>query len=113
VQLASSGEKPTALSIVLQGSALIEPANFGDGLRCAGGTLKRLYVEMAIGGAVSVPQSGDPPVSARSSALGDPISVGATRVYQVYYRDADAAFCPGPHGGTFNATQAIAIAWGS
>jgi len=113
VQLSSSGELPGALSIALQGDALVAPLAFGDGLRCAGGTLKRLYVANASGGALTLPQPGDPPVSARSAALGDPLPVGAIRVYQVYYRDPVAGFCPAPPGSTFNATQALAIAWGA
>ena len=87
VQFTSSGELPTALSIVLQGSSLSAPANFGDGLRCAGGSLKRLYVKHAVGGIVTAPQAGDPSVSARSAALGDVIPVGATSMYELYYRD--------------------------
>jgi hypothetical protein len=109
VQLQSSGELPTSLSVVLQGSALISPAIFGDGLRCAGGSLKRLYTLHAAGGSLVAPQVGDPMISARSAALGDTIPLGATRVYQVYYRDPNLAFC----AGGFNATSAIAIAWGS
>jgi len=54
-QLTSTDELPTALSIVLQGTTAITPTNFGDGLRCAGGSLKRLYVKHAIGGSISVP----------------------------------------------------------
>ncbi len=111
VFLRSMGELSTAFSIVLQGSAAIEPVFFGDGLRCAGGTLKRLYSRNASSGVLIVPQSGDPSISARSAALGDPIPLGATRAYQFYYRDPNAAFCPGPPGGSFNASNAMAIAW--
>jgi Tol biopolymer transport system component len=109
VQLGSSGELPTALSIVLQGNSVIAPTTFGDGLRCAGGSLKRLYVKHAIGGAITAPEAGDPTISARSATLGDSIPLGATRAYQVYYRDPNLAFCP----GGFNVSSAIAIAWGS
>src|SRR6185369_3471343 len=52
VQLESTGELATALSIVLQGNTLIAPVAFGDGVRCVGGTLKRLYVHNAAGGAL-------------------------------------------------------------
>jgi Tol biopolymer transport system component len=109
VSLTSSGELPTALSIVLQGSSVIAPADFGDGLRCAGGSLKRLYVKHATGGVITAPEMGDPSISARSATLGDPVPLGGTRVYQVYYRDPNLVFCP----GGFNATNAMAIAWGS
>jgi hypothetical protein len=66
------------------------------------GTLKRLYVKSASGGACAAPLQGDPSITARSAALGAPILPGDTRYYQVYYRDSAAAFCP-PE--TFNATN--------
>jgi Tol biopolymer transport system component len=109
VQMTSHGELLTALSIVLQGSSAIMPVNFGDGLRCAGGSLKRLYVKTASGGSITAPEASDPSIAAQSSTLGDPIPLGATRVYQVYYRDPNLAFC----AGGFNVSSAIAIAWGS
>jgi hypothetical protein len=62
---------------------------------------------------VTVPQAGDPSVSARSAALGDPIPSGGVREYQAYYRDANALFCPLPTGSTFNSTGALEIVWGS
>jgi Tol biopolymer transport system component len=112
VQFISAGELPSALSIVLQGNTAIGSVNYGDGLRCAGGALKRLYVKSAIGGVVFAPQAGDPSVSARSAALGAPIPLGASRIYQVYYRDPSASFCPAPLGSTFNVSNGIAVAWG-
>src|SRR5206468_6706088 len=102
-QLTSSGELTTSLSVFLQGDTAIAPAaNFGDGLRCTSGAVKRLYVKVASGGVVLAPQPSDQSITARSSALGDPIPLGATRVYQVYYRDPNASFCPDPPGSTFN-----------
>jgi hypothetical protein len=109
VQFTTADELPSALSIVLQGDALISPVNFGDGLRCAGGILKRLFVKSASGGVITAPDVGDPSISLRSAALGDPCSVGSMRVYQVYYRDPNLQFC----GHGFNSTNAIAVAWGS
>ena len=52
--LTSSGERPTALTVFLQGSLEIAPVLYGDGLRCAGGSLKRLFNHNAVGGTVSV-----------------------------------------------------------
>jgi hypothetical protein len=112
-QLTSSGELPSALSIVLQGSAAIAPANFGDGLRCAGGTLKRLRVENAVGGTLSYPDGAETPIHVQSATLGDAIPLGATRHYQVYYRDSSLGFCPDPPGSTFNVTGAVSVVWGS
>ena len=108
----SSGELPTALSIFLQGdSQLVPPTVFGDGLRCVGGNLKRLYTVNAVGGVVSAPGPGDPSVTAQSAALGDPIAPGSLRFYQVYYRDPDLAFCPNPPGNSWNVSNGIRIAW--
>jgi Tol biopolymer transport system component len=109
--LSASGEKPTALSIVLQGSDFNNAVNYGDGLRCAGGTLRRLFVKTAVGGSIVVPQGVDPTISARSATLGDPISMGATRNYQVYYRDPDPSYCPSPQGGTYNITNSVSAVW--
>ncbi|HEV8111448.1 MAG TPA: hypothetical protein VGR31_01605 [Planctomycetota bacterium] len=113
VQLTASGELSSALSVFLQGDRdLATSVLFGDGRRCAGGTLKRLYVKNAVGGTVVGPTGVELAVSARSAALGDRILAGETRSYQVYYRDASATFCPSPPGGTFNASQALRILWG-
>ena len=106
VLLTSSGELPSSLSVVLQGSTAIAAVNFGDGPRCMGGALERLFVPSASGGSTSTPQVGDPSIRAQSATLGDTIPLGATRFYQVYYRDSNLGFCP----GGFNATNAVAIA---
>lgn len=112
VQFISAGERTTALSIVLQGDTAIAPVNYGDGLRCTGGDLKRLYVKTAVGGVVFAPQGSDLSISTRSAAMGALIPLGATRVYQVYYRDGNPSFCPAPTGSSFNVSNAIAVAWG-
>ena len=74
-----------------------------------GGALKRLAVKTASGGIATFPEGGDPSISARSAALGDPIAPGSVRYYQVYYRDPDLAFCP--TGGSFNVTSGVALQW--
>jgi hypothetical protein len=87
------------------------PFDFGDGLRCVSGVLKRLYVKSASGGTASAPGPGDPSITAQSAALGDPIVSGQTRGYQAYYRDSSASFCPSPSGGTFNVSNALLVLW--
>ena len=109
--LTSTGELPSALSIFLQGDLAIAPSPFGDGLRCAGGALRRLYVRDAVAGAVGAPIAGEDSVSARSAALGDTIPAGSIRVYQVYYRDPDLGFCASPAGNAWNASNALRIGW--
>jgi len=109
VVFTASGELPTALSVLVQGTSTVFPTNYGDGLRCVSGSLKRLFVKSASGGVVIAPQGGDPSVSARSAALGDTITAGSVRVYQVYHRDPDPLFCAS--GGTFNISNAISVGW--
>jgi hypothetical protein len=84
---------------------------FGDGVRCVGGTLKRLYSKNAVGGVVSAPGPGDPSISSRSATLGDPIAPGSSRSYQVYYRDPNLAFCPSPMGDAWNVSSANRVVW--
>jgi hypothetical protein len=111
IVLHAAGELPSALSIFLQADALYEPTFFGDGVLCANGNLLRLYVKHAAGGAISAPQAGDPSVSAKSAALGDPLAPGMTRYYQTYYRDSKLDFCPAPSGDAWNITNAVRILW--
>ena len=109
--LTSSGELPNALSIFLQGDAQVAFAPFGDGLRCVGGSLRRLYVTNASGGVASAPPAGEPGVSQRSAALGDPLAPGSRRFLQTYYRDPDLAFCPAPAGDGWNASSGLIVDW--
>lgn len=109
VVIAAHELPPTALCILLQGSATISAAAFGDGLRCAGGQLTRLYSRNASLGSLSLPGPFDAPIAARSAQLGAPIPTGSVRSYQFYFRDAAAGFCPAPQGSTFNSTPALTI----
>jgi hypothetical protein len=113
VVLSSAGMLPAALHVYFQGDIAISPHVYGDGARCAGGRLLRLSSKHAVDGASKFPDSavGDPSITARCAALGLPIPPGATRVYQVEYRDPNPSFCPPPAGNTFNATNGIVITW--
>jgi hypothetical protein len=76
---------------------------FGDGLRCAGGTVIRLSTETNDGtGASQYPSGADAPISVRGSN-----SAGAVRTYQGWYRNA-AAFCT---SDTFNVTNGVETTW--
>jgi Tol biopolymer transport system component len=109
----TSGERPTAFSIVMQGNTLLtHGVVYGQGVRCVGGVLKRLFVKSAVAGGITAPDfgAGDPPVSARSSAKGDVIQPGQSRWYLVYYRDPIVlGGCPA--SSTFNSTQTGQVAW--
>jgi hypothetical protein len=109
----TSGEKPTGTSVLLQGSVdLTNGIAFGQGLRCAGGVVKRLYVKSASGGSIQAPGPGDLSVSARSALKGDALSAGSSRWYAVYYRDAIVlGGCPAT--STYNITQTQLVNWGA
>jgi plastocyanin len=107
-------------SIVLQGSAMpnssalyfqgTTQANggagsvFGDGLRCAGGSVIRLGTKSNASGASQYPVGGDPSVSTRGLD-----QAGDVRTYQVWYRNA-ATFC---NPETFNLSNGYQLAWGA
>jgi Tol biopolymer transport system component len=110
----TTGEKPTATSVVLQGTAsLASGALYGQGVRCVGGTLKRLYTKTAYAGSITAPEfiyTTDLTVSARSAQVGNPISPGQSRWYLVFYRDPTVlGGCPS--SSTFNATQTGLVSW--
>jgi hypothetical protein len=107
----ASGEEPNAVSTLFQGTTpLFSGVAFGQGVRCVGGTLKRLYSHSASGGVVSAPVGTDPQVHVRSAQLGDVISVGSARYYFMSYRDAVVlGGCPST--STFNATQSGSLVW--
>ena len=110
--LHASNELLNVLTIFLQGNALISgTVPFGDGLRCAGGNLKRLYVRTASGGMADAPLTGEPSISSRSAAVGDPLVPGSVRYYQTYYRDPSSTFCPPPAGGFFNSSNGLRVVW--
>ena len=95
----------TSSCIYLQGDGL-EDTTFGDGVRCAGGSLIRLRTRFNVAGASTFPDSTDTiTLSARGGVV--PGS-GAVRYYQTYYRNAAALFCP-PE--TFNVTNGMVITW--
>jgi hypothetical protein len=112
VQFTCSGELPNALTIVLQGSSIVFPANYGDGLKCVAGTVKRLFVKNATGGVVTVPQGerlidfGNDHRRLGSAVLrGEPCIRSTT--------GTEFQLIPSPIGGAFNVSNAIAIAWGT
>jgi hypothetical protein len=79
-------------------------AVFGDGLRCAGGSIVRLKSVTNVGGASSYPAGGNPSVSVKGA-----ITSPGVRTYQVWYRNA-AAYCT---PSTFNLTNGLEITWRS
>jgi hypothetical protein len=103
--------KPGARYILLQGDSEIAPTAFGDGLRCGGGRLVRLFAGIAEGGAAVRPSGTDPSISVRSASAGAPIAPASRRTYQLVYRDGSASFCQAPQGGSWNASNAVQVEW--
>lgn len=75
---------------------------FGDGLRCAAGSVIRLGIKANAAGLSQYPVAGDPAISIRGLLMSP-----GTRTYQVWYRNA-AAFCA---ASTFNLTNGLSVTW--
>ncbi len=104
VTLTGSGLPTTGTGLFFQGTTSLAPGNvFGDGLRCAGGTVIRLGSHTASGGVMTYPSGIDQPVHIKGA-----VSSGDTRYYQLWYRNA-GVFCT---ASTFNLTNGIQIFWG-
>jgi hypothetical protein len=112
VVFTTGGEKPTALSVLGQWTQpRVSPGHvFGQGLRCAVGSLKRLYSANAVGGSITVPTGSQPSVSAQSALKGDTILPGESRAYIVYYRDNVVPGVCSPLSN-YNSTQTGKIVW--
>jgi hypothetical protein len=77
-------------------------AVFGDGLRCAGGTIVRLGTKLNAAGTSQYPGPSDLSVSVRAL-----VPAGAVRTYQAWYRNA-AVYCS---ASTFNLTNGVEATW--
>jgi hypothetical protein len=75
---------------------------FGDGLRCAGGSLVRLQIEINVAGASQHPALGDPPIHVSGLT-----SAGDVRTYQGWHRDV-LSFCT---TSPFNLTNGWEATW--
>ncbi len=98
-------QMPNSSALYFQGTTSIGGGAgvvFGDGLRCAGGSVIRLGTKANTAGASQYPVGVDQPVSVRGLC-----TAGNVRVYQVWYRNA-AAFCT---ISTFNLTNGLSITW--
>ncbi len=102
VVLAGTG-MPNSSALYFQGTTQVSVV-FGDGKRCAGGSIVRLGTKTNASGGSQYPAAGDPSVSVRGLVLAP-----GTRTYQVWYRNA-AAFCT---ASTFNLSNGIEVSWGA
>jgi hypothetical protein len=96
----------TAPTLFFQGTVATNGSNgttFGDGLRCASGTVIRLSTEVAVSGFAAYPSGGETDISVRGAIPAN----GAVRMYQAWYRNS-AAFCT---AATFNLTNGLRVQW--
>lgn len=100
--LTASG-MPNSSCLYFQGTTQLAGSAFGDGLRCAGGSVVRLGTRTNVAGTSMYPSPGDLPVSVKGLVPAG----GGTRTYQAWYRNA-AAFCTST---TFNLTNGTSILW--
>jgi hypothetical protein len=109
VVLHATSLPPTTVTLFFQGNNKQNGGNgsqFGDGLLCVNGSVVRLgQKSVAGGGAVDFGAGvgSDPLVSVKGLVP----ATGATRRYQVWYRNA-GPFCT---TSTFNLTNGLEIAW--
>ena len=108
--LSTTGEDDHATSVVWETPVFNLPngAQYFHGVKCTGAAI-RLYDAVAVGGSISVPQGGDPSVTALSSDKGFPIVAGQTRWFWVTYRDQSFGSCTAT--SEVNTTQMAAVAW--
>ncbi len=98
-------DMPNSSALYFQGTAMTSGgagAVFGDGLRCAGGTVVRLGTKTNASGASQYPVAGDASVSVKGA-----VTSPGTRTYQTWYRNA-AAFCT---PSTFNLSNGLEVTW--
>jgi hypothetical protein len=103
--LAGSG-MPNSSVLYFQGTGQLAGGfgtTFGDGLRCAGGTIVRLGAKTNVAGASQYPSGNDQPISVR----GQIPPAGGARTYQAWYRNA-APYCT---PSTFNLTNGLQLTW--
>ncbi len=101
----TGSDMPSGTVLYFQGTTRVNAGLgnvFGDGLRCAGGSVIRLGLETNVAGSSSYPGAGDPSISVKGMT-----SAGAIRDYQCWYRNA-AAFCT---PSTFNLTNGLEVTW--
>jgi hypothetical protein len=98
---------PNGPILFFQGTApvnWIQGIPFGDGLLGVGGSIVRMGVTFAVGGAAQIPSGSQPSLSTLGLVPGS----GGVRYYQGWYRDSSPGFCT---SAVFNLTNAIAAEW--
>jgi len=100
------------VTVLFQGTTNAVNSRTGAGVKCVGGTLKRLYKGNQSAGAIAFPNNATP-FHLQSIAKGFTITPPVTLYYYAAYRNSAAngqPGCPGLNFG-FNATNAQAVSW--
>lgn len=106
LRLWTTGAPPNASALYFQGNAPQALGTlFGDGLRCAAGSVRRLGIVQSVAGASSWPPAGS---GLKVSTQGGVPAAGATRHYQAWYRDPAPTFCT---DSRFNLTNGASVTW--
>ncbi|MFN9787593.1 MAG: hypothetical protein ACK57N_13570 [Planctomycetia bacterium] len=108
ITLRGSGMSTTGTCLYFQGTTRLNSglgAVFGDGLRCAGGTIIRLGTKVNSAGGSQYGFAN--PTDIRVSVRGVIPAAGATRTYQVWYRNAGVFCTP----STFNLSNGLELVW--
>jgi hypothetical protein len=111
--LNASSEAPSVtISVLFQGTSKTVNARTGAGVRCVGGSVRRLYKGNSVGGSIQFPNNGVS-IHDQSAAKGFPIVPPMMLYYYCAYRNSAANGQPGCPGFAFgfNSTNAGAIAW--
>lgn len=100
--LHGNGIPPTQFGLFFQGTNQVNGGAgiiFGDGLRCAGGAVKRLQV-------IAFDAAGSGATTVDIAAMGG-VAAGDVHTYQLWYRDPGGSPC----NNEFNATNGLEITW--
>ncbi len=99
-----TGMPASTVCLFFQGTSHASPAlAFGDGLRCATGSIVRLGTVGAVNGIASYPGPNDPALHVTGNI---PVA-GGVRTYQAWYRNS-AAYCT---SATFNLSNGLEVSW--
>lgn len=104
--LTATGMPASGAALFFQGETALATGfgvAFGDGLRCAGGEIRRLGV-IAVGGGAAVIGAA---TGVALSVAGAVPAEGGVRTYQTWYRNS-ATFCT---SSTFNLTNGLRVTW--
>ncbi len=106
LRFTSTGHRLSTLAVWFQGDVLGSQPAYGDGLRCAGTPLVRLY-NMAFSPG-TMPDPLLTPASPSIVAAGGITVPGTIKGYFLAYRDPASYGC----SATFNASNALSVTWG-